>query len=59
MELLAGPEWVWVEPWKDEEAALLPRFCIVLFWFGLVWLCFFFMETEFLCIALAVLELTL
>lgn len=24
MELLAGTEWVWVEPWKDEEAALLP-----------------------------------
>jgi hypothetical protein len=38
-------------------------FC-VLFWFGLVWFGFFFgggggFETGFLCIALAVLELTL
>jgi hypothetical protein len=39
------------------------RFGVVLalvFWFGLVWfVCLFLFETGFLCVALAVLELTL
>jgi hypothetical protein len=62
----AGLLWGKQETERTSGPALLPPFTtvhikgfFVLFWFGLVWFGFWFFETGFLCIALAVLELTL
>jgi hypothetical protein len=41
------------------ESRTFYSFGVVLFCFGLVWFGFWFFETGFLCVALAVLELTL
>jgi hypothetical protein len=47
------------QPFPLKKIFVMMGFFLLFVWFGLVWFGFWFSETGFLCVALAVLELTL